>query len=289
MNKFSTFLCAIRAYSLPMSILNWLIIFLWSLKQGGNVTFGLIAFLAIFSAHIGVNLFDDVIDYYSNTPKQSCKLEYLKSGISIKTIFLLSLFFFSITLLCGIFFFLKLGINILIIAFFTAIICLLYPKLNYFALGEIAVGLNFGILLFLGVNYVMLFTFDYKAIILSIPIGILTVVVLMVHSFMDYDFDIKSGKKTLCTILKSKQKSLSLIFTIISIAYISLFLIIWLKILNWYVLFCFLTLPYSIFLYKKLKKYISYNEKSDFLINFKLARNLSLTFNLIIIISILIG
>ncbi|UKI40884.1 MAG: hypothetical protein L6V95_12345 [Candidatus Melainabacteria bacterium] len=63
---------ASRGYSLPMSVISWLIIFVYALKfSNGNIIYGILALIGIAFAHLGTNLFDDYIDFKDNVPKQN--------------------------------------------------------------------------------------------------------------------------------------------------------------------------------------------------------------------------
>ena len=291
MNKLKVwFLEVSRGYSLPMSIFNWLIIFIYSVKLNGNIFYGILALLGVLSAHAGVNVFDDVIDTILKTPKQECKTSYLDKGIfTLRDIIIGSFVYFLIALGIGIFLACKCGIEVIIISAIAALICLCYPKLNNFALGELAVGLTFGPLLFLGVNFVMLQNIDIQAALLSLPVTILTVVVLMIHSLMDYDFDIQSGKKTLCLIMGTKNKALNLVFVFISASYLLTFYLVWIKALSPLALSIILTIPLAVKLYKSMNYYNNNEQsKNDFMKNFVLTRNLSLIYNVIIICSLIL-
>lgn len=46
-----------------MTLLSWLVIFVYSLKFNGNVINGLAALVGIACAHLATNLFDDYMDY----------------------------------------------------------------------------------------------------------------------------------------------------------------------------------------------------------------------------------
>ena len=65
MNKICFWLKNSRLFSLPMTILSWLVIFVFALKNGGNIFNGLVALIGISCAHLATNLFDDYIDYKS--------------------------------------------------------------------------------------------------------------------------------------------------------------------------------------------------------------------------------
>lgn len=283
---------ASRGYSIPTSILNWLVIFVWCLKYNGNMIYGFLALIGIIFAHLGVNLFDDYIDYILKVPKQECKSVYLtQNKVDIKTVLKVVIIYFSIALLIGLFFTYKFGYPIVIIATIAGFVGLLYPKLNNFAMGEFAVGFLFGPLLFTGVAYVMTENITIQIILLSIPVTLFTVNLLNIHALMDYNFDKISGKKTLSIILGSKEKALIGIFSIIAIADILTILYIIFKILPISALLTLITLILTIESFRKMQIYIKTEKpaKDMFMKNFILARNISVIYNLFLVISILIS
>ncbi|MEK7991835.1 MAG: 1,4-dihydroxy-2-naphthoate octaprenyltransferase [Thiotrichaceae bacterium] len=64
-------------------------------------------------------------------------------------------------------------------------------------LGELLVGLNFGILTVLGAYYVQTQHFDMLPIIAAIPLACLVTAILYINEFPDYEADKKAGKNTL--------------------------------------------------------------------------------------------
>ena len=52
-----------RAYSLPMSIMSWSVPFVFGITDKGNILYGIIALIGIIFAHLGVNMFDDFVDF----------------------------------------------------------------------------------------------------------------------------------------------------------------------------------------------------------------------------------
>lgn len=281
---------ASRGYSLPMSIVSWLIIFVYSLKfNNGNILYGIYALIGIIFAHLGTNLFDDYIDFKDNVPKQKYKSTYIDNKeTDLKTILKMVCFYFFIPVLIGIFFTTKFGVIIPIIAIFVGILCLVYPKINHIGLGEIVVGTIFGPVLFYCVHYVMTNQlYNYKILPLSFCVFIFTILVLDVHAFMDYDTDIQAKKRTLCTLLKSKKNAYFAICLLICAGYLStLFLILNKIISNWGFL-TFLTLPQAYKLLKSLKMYNPLNE-DEFIINFIMARNLTIAYEILLILGIVL-
>lgn len=52
-----------RAFSLPITVMSWLVVFLYAMKSGGNVLNGVLALIGVALAHLAGNLTDDYIDY----------------------------------------------------------------------------------------------------------------------------------------------------------------------------------------------------------------------------------
>ncbi len=209
-----------RGYTLPMSIFNWLVVFVLGLTNGGNALYGILALIGFACAHMGTNVFDDYVDHITGTPKQECKTAHIDKGqTNLNTILKLAIGYFVTALFIGLFLCIKCGWVVAILAAIGGIIAILYPFSNKFGFGELAVGATFGPLFFMGVYFVMTGRISLQALLISIPVAIFTVVVLMVHSLMDYDFDKVNGKKTLCVLAGSKIAALNMIFALIVLAF----------------------------------------------------------------------
>ena len=113
----------------------------------------------------------------------------------------------------------------------------------------------YGPLLFCGVNYVMTKTFSWEIFVLAIPTMIMTVVLLYIHSVMDFDYDLKEGHYTIANIFNSQLESLIILKILLVIAYVSLFGICIFDISNWQVLLGLLTIPLAYDLYKSMTDY----------------------------------
>ena len=84
LKKTITILECSRIFSLPMTIMSWLVVFTYSAINMGNLKYGLIALVGLCFAHLGTNLIDDYFDYkYLIKMVDFDKKEYLK--ISQKT------------------------------------------------------------------------------------------------------------------------------------------------------------------------------------------------------------
>ena len=257
-----------RVFSLPTTIFSWLIIFTYGIIDSGNILYGLITILGLCFAHLGTNLIDDYFDYkYLIKQVNFDKKEYLKHSQKTKCRYLISgkmkesqiikiiIFHFSIALLSGLFLFLKCGIGVLYFALIGAAIALLYPFVSRFCLSEIAVAIAYGPALFGGVYYVMTGTYSNDIYILSIPTMLMTVVLLYIHTVMDYDFDMAEGKLTIANRFNSQIDSLIVLKILLFLAYLSLIPLCIFDILDWQVFIVCLTIPLSTDLLKSLKDF----------------------------------
>ena len=91
--------------------------------------------------------------------------------------------------------------------------------------------------------------------ILSLPTMFITLVLLYIHTVMDYDFDINENHKTIANSFKTKTASLVILKYLLILAYISPILLCIFDILDWQVFLVYLTIPLAIDLYKSLKNY----------------------------------
>lgn len=291
--KIKLFFIACRGYSLPISIMSWIVPFLYGLFSQGSPFFGILALFGIVVLHLGSNIFDDTIDYAIEKIKvdkglkkdfnfQKGKCQCIFDGkLTLKQYYIISFLLFSIAAAIGIYFFTIVGIKLLYIIIPTAALCLLYPILGCLGLGEVIIATIFSPMLYLGVYIVMTGNLSYDILLLSISTGLLTVAVLHNHMLADYKFDEKNRKITLCRICRNEKNAHLLLGIIILLAYINLIVCVLLNKLSIYYLIPFLSLPLAIDLYKKMG-----NSNIDFLEKFMLPEKLLSVFTLLLCISI---
>ena len=320
--KVVTILECSRFFSLPMTILSWLVVFVYSLINSGNLFYGILAFVGICFVHLGTNLTDDFFDYKYLIKRvdfdkseylkhsQKTKCRYLVNGLlsQKQVLFLIGIYFF-IALLIGAYLFYKCGIGVLYFAVAGGVIGLIYPIMSRFCMAELAVALAYGPFLFGGVFYVMTGTYSKEVFLLSIPTMIMTVVLLYIHMVMDYEFDIDEGKKTIANCFDSQLDSLVVLKYLLVLAYSSLVLLCIFDILDWQVFLVFLTIPLAVDLYKSMQEYSTDNEsipekkwyhfpmenlellkkrgEASFMIRMYQARNLMNYFSLLLVIAII--
>ena len=264
-DKVSTLLECSRIFSLPMTIMSWLVVFTYSVINSGNGWYGILCLAAICLVHMGTNVLDDYFDYKSlikqvgfdkkeylkNTQKTKCR--YLVSGVLKESqILALAGVYFLIASVIGLFFYIKCGAPVIKFALAGGFIALFYSILSKIRLSEVAVALAYGPILFGGVNYVMTKTISWEVFVLSVPTMIMTVILLYIHTVMDFDFDLKEGHYTIANAFDSQLDSLIVLKIFIILAYVSLFGICIFDISDWQVLIPLITIPLSMDLFKSM-------------------------------------
>ncbi len=297
-NKVLIFLAATRAYSLPISVMSWLVPFLYASLSGGNIYYGFISLIGIIILHLATNIFDDAVDYYREKSliesgaknkfdfqegKCSCIFE---GKLTLKNYFITAFILFFISLVFAIIFLNIYGLKLLFIIIPCALICISYPILGCLGLGEILVSVVFSPLIYSGVYFIMIGGFSLKLLLLSIATGLLAVSVLHNHMLLDYAYDTSNRKITLCTLLGSEKKAWILLLIIIISAYITILFCVLSGKFSYYYLLPFLSFPQAVFLLRKMLLYINNYRRNDFLYNFKLPQNLLTSFTILLCISI---
>lgn len=277
-----------RLFSLPMTLLSWLVIFVYSLKLGGNVLNGVLALVGISFAHLATNLFDDYVDY-KNLPEnsQKCKCAYIKDGsATINDVLKVVIVYLVIASGIGLVLFLRCGFPVIILAMIGGIIALIYAKLSQRGFSEFAVGTAFGPLLFEGVYFVMTGRFSWTVFVMSIAVVMFTIGLMYVHTLLDFEGDMCAHKMTLACRFGDKNIALKGVFVVYGLGYLfTLILAVMLK--NYYLLLTFGLLPLVFRMYNYLKTYTCGGEVSEFYFRLLQARNLMVCYSLLITLFLL--
>ncbi len=267
-DKVNLFFTLCRGYSLPISIMSWVVPFLFAFLNGGNVFYGLIALFGIVILHLATNLFDDVVDYvieYNkikkglkndfNFQKGKCSL-IINKEVSLKTAFAVSVLLFFIAGLTGLYFIGIYGFKLLYIIIPSAFIFLLYPILGSMGFGEVLVAIAFSPLLYSGVYFVMTGGFSYDILAISISTGLFVVAVLHNHMLLDYKYDKTNRKMTLSRLCGNERNALILLVIFIISAYLNILIRVILKTLPPIYLLTLLSIPTAIILIKTMNTHI---------------------------------
>ncbi len=268
------FLELTRAYSLPTSLAPWLLALCIAITSCTvycpriNPLFYVLSFIAVVCIHLGVNLLDDYLDVKSQL-KKGVKLNKVHFGqiknkarliidgtYSLDSVVAIFSSLFAIALFIGMFFSANFGPTVILIALIALALCLFYPISTKYYLGEVSTAIIFGPLLMSGVMLTTRGVIADYLLLLSIPIGVFTAILLHTHSIMDYEYDIKHGKKTLATLFKSKNDALVMLSFLLILGYGLIGLYVYFGILSVNVLYAFLSLPLAIKLLLSLKEYV---------------------------------
>lgn len=319
LSKITTFLDCSRVFSLPMTIMSWLVIFTYAVLVAGHASYGLLALVGICFAHLATNILDDYFDYKSlikqvnfdkqeylkNSQKTKCR--YLITGlVRVQDIFILGLFYLTIAGIIGLFFFLKCGIGVIYFALIGGIIAVAYSYLSKIKLSEYAVAIAYGPALFGGVYYVMTKTYSWEALLLSVPTMLMTVVLVYIHTVMDFEFDLHEGHKTLANSFDSQLDSLIVLKILLITAYIAPIFLCIFDVLDWQVCLVWLTIPLAIDLYNSMVDYSinpesipkhkwyhfpmeSMKDAPSFMIRMLQSRNLMIYYSIFLAIAIILG
>ena len=308
----------VRNYTLLMSVIPIMVALCCAVKMHSEsyivfVINSILIIIGVLCIHMFANLFDDYVDIKKQLKKglelnqinfrSKRKAKMILNGtyslIDVKKI----LFFLVIAAyLIGMYFVFTKGIIILLFMIITILLSAFYPVSTKYGLGEITVGFIFGPVLINSIYYALTGNFNNVVLYLSLAIGLITIVLLVTQSIMEYDFDKSEGKKTLPVIVGSQKNGVISIATIISLSY--LFIIIGIFKFNLSGLFylpIIITLPISYklvsslfqftkqqnndcipkFYYGRMENWesIVQNDFAFFMFRFYLARNLSVIFN----------
>ena len=124
-------------------------------------------------------------------------------------------------------------------------------KYKYFALGEISVFLMWGPLMVEGAYYVQRQALSLKALLISIPFGVLVALVLLANNIRDIDHDRNRHIRTIATML-GQRWGIYAYLTLMSAAYLCILLLIAMGMLPIWGLVIFLSLPLSIKLFNQM-------------------------------------
>ncbi|MGD8795106.1 MAG: 1,4-dihydroxy-2-naphthoate polyprenyltransferase [Anaerolineae bacterium] len=201
---------------------------------------------------VGVNLANDYQDYVKGTDVAERKgptrvaasgllpLPHLRIGILVT---------FALAILVGIYLSIVAGWAILILGTAAILSALAYTggpfPLGYHGLGDLFVFLFFGLAAVCGTYYVQAQTLTPLVVIAAMPIGALTVAILVVNNLRDIETDAQTGKRTLAVILGPEKTRLEYL-SLLAIAYATP-LLLWLTgNTSFWLLLPWLTLPWAL-------------------------------------------
>jgi len=211
-----------RSKSIPQSLMPALLAVCIAIPSSGfSWWLSCLTLIGIVSGHLGLNLFDDYFDYKKKRSDYRDELAhegfrarigkclYLTSGsTTVRDLLIASITFCAVAFLIGIVIFYFRGVFILYLMAATAILGLSYSapplRLSYYGFGELVIGLLFGPMNMIGAYYAACGVMNSSIIFISVPVGLLVMNIIYVHSIMDFIPDKKIGKTTFAVLLNNK-------------------------------------------------------------------------------------
>ena len=297
MQKINNFLTLVRVWSLPISIFSCLLPFVFGLCEKGNFLYGILATIGVILAHMASNLADDFFDYKKivkefgvnfdrdalGLQKDKCLLITL--GIfTINQVGFLFLLLFFIAFLIGCYIALNVGFDVIYIAVAAFILSILYSKFTYCGLGEIAIGIIFCPLLYMGIFYSMTGHYSLPLLLVSIAVMPMLVGILFNHTMLDFDFDFNHQKVTICSMLGSRQRAWQMLRVMELLPYFLILLGHLYGYLSKWFLFVWLSLPYAMCVLYIIKHVLN-KKPEDFLKYFKPPMKLFVYFSMLLMVA----
>lgn len=253
-----------RPISLPQSLMPALVACFLAAKYADFKWYlALFGLIGVCFAHLSLNLFDDLFDYLN--ADQGERVVFARAGMRARTVkcptlldgthnvwqwLLASCIFGAIACAFGVPILIMRGWKILIVVAIVFVLGIFYSakplKLSYNGFGELIIGIIFGPLITIGVCYGASGEFHAGDVLIGICLGLFVVNILYVHSIMDYDADLGSGKRTLAWLVHGETNKYIALIIICFVPYI---LVIIGVICNWlspWFFLGFITLPWSI-------------------------------------------
>ncbi len=285
MNKINFWIKNARSIALPQSVLPALLaISMGALHEGFSWWMALVSLFGIICAHLGMNLADDYFDYKVGSAEKREALDgegfrarmhkypYITSGqATITDLRNAIIAFLSIAVVCGLVILIFRGWHIALIAAIAGILGLSYSggplKLGYRGYGELVIGLMFGVLLMIGMQYAVCGVFDWNVVMLSVAVGMLVTNIVYTHSELDIIADEKADKMTFARLLGDKKSQLAASALFMFLPFLLVFVGVAVGLFHWGYLIVSILLPMALFLWQSVRKFL-YNEPEDMTIKF---------------------
>ncbi|MFH1453096.1 MAG: prenyltransferase [Armatimonadota bacterium] len=254
MSNLSSWIKEIRANFLALSVI--LVIYGTSIAfwhDFFNLKYFIIALIGLIALHIAVNVLNEYSDFKSGLDFMTIKTPFsggsgmLPEGrLNPVHVLILGIICCIIGAGAGVYFFILYGTAFLPIIILGGVAVIFYSTvLSRIMLGELFAGLGLGFLPVLGAYFVQTGFYSWEAILSAIPSGILTLNLLLLNEFPDYEPDKKVGKKNF-VILLGKKKAAGLYALLTILTYIVIAFSIMFRFMPYSCVIAFLTLPLAI-------------------------------------------
>ncbi len=274
-----------RGIALPQSILPAsLAVAMAATHSDFSWSLAILAVLGVLFVHLGMNLADDYFDYklkgaeirnkmYAEGMRARIgKCDYITSGeTNIRNLFIAICVFLLLAAALGAVILYFRGLTILYITMAALLVGLSYSgaplSLGYRGLGELVIGVMFGPLLMIGVQYAASGVLDNAILLVSVAVGSLVVNIVYAHSIMDAEPDKRVGKMTFARLLAVPWAMLLFVGIFNFFPFVSIVIGVLTGVLHWAYLSVFLVLPMACYMMYSMKCYV-YNQPIELNVKF---------------------
>lgn len=203
---------------------------------------GLLAIVGIVFFHASGNMMSDIRDFKKGVDKGLNHMPLVNGSFTTKEYMGLSSVLFIIGCLIGFYIMSRCGWPLLYAAVYGAFFTLTYATFKYFALGDLVIFLSYAVIPILGTTYATLSEYYYPALVLALPIGLITVAILHVNNTRDIKSDREAGIRTIAMLI-GRNASLKLYAFEVLLPFLLILATVFCGWLPWYSLATFLALP----------------------------------------------
>lgn len=186
----------------------------------------LVALFGVACAHLGFNLADDYFDYRHNDVEARKKVtaegfrthmekcHYIESGEATpKELLMAMCAFLAVAGVAGGVVWWFRGWPVAVLTLAGLLLGISYSgkplELGYHGLGELVIGVMFGPLLMIGMQFAACGVFDDKIVWVSAAVGLLVTNIVYSHAVLDLKADAQAGKMTFARLLRTRGAMLS--------------------------------------------------------------------------------
>lgn len=191
---------ATRPWSFPASAMPVLVTLGYLFWSGHQVDWlvGILTILNVVLFHAAGNTWSDYKDYKSGVDREDTVggLSIVSGQFKPQEIKKLSLALFAIAVAGGLALTCFTGITTLYFGLAGALLTIFYPWLKYRALGDLDIFLTYSVVPMLGTSFVATGEIHLDALVLSVPVGLITVGILHSNNTRDIEQDRRAGIKT---------------------------------------------------------------------------------------------
>ena len=203
---------ATRPWSFPASAMPVLVTlgFMFWKGEEPNWFIGLSALLNVVLFHAAGNTWSDYKDYRTGVDREDTVggLSIVSGQFEAQQIKRFSMALFAVAVAAGLVLVGLTGIEALYFGLAGALLTLFYPWLKYHALGDMDIFLAYSVVPMLGTSFVATGQVQPDVLVLSVPVGLITVGILHSNNTRDIEQDKRAGIKTFAMCVGGKVSTI---------------------------------------------------------------------------------